>query len=351
MDNMRNSEFLELTDSEKRIIQSVLDRYNFQILNIFRIRSAYKIETTSCNLCLKKMKHGRIKVRNGLTLVDGLAKNGFTSIANYYKTKDDKLYVKRKKYIFYVTEWINGMECSMSNIDETCECVKLLAEFHSASRKIDTKNLKLKSNFKNWIQVFNSNLNDLERFKKIIEGKKIKNQFDTDYINLIDNFYSRGIMSIQLLNKSQYYNLSKQAEKNKTICHNSYYYQNIIKSNGKYYIIDLDSIIFDLQINDLGKLIRRLMFKKEYTWDFSKAKHLIEAYNSVMRLSKNELEVMLALIIFPHKFWKLGKKRYTKHKAWNEDKYMHRLDRLVRYDKLEEDFLKDYLKFLDSYEE
>lgn len=349
MNEAISSGICELTYSEKRVVENVLAKYDFKVLNIYRVRSVYKIETSSGNVCLKRMKHGRKKVENGANLVEGLLKNNFTNIAKYYKTKEDKLLVERKKYIFYATEWINGEECHMSDLNEAYECVKLLADFHSAVRNIDRHSLRIKSNLKNWPEIFSKSLFDFERYKRIIENKKIKNQFDIEYLNYIDDFYARGMLSIQLLNKSQYYNLSRQAAKERTLCHDSYYYQNIIKKEGTYYLIDLDSIIFDLQINDLGKLIRRLMFKKEYGWDFEKAKLLINAYNSVLRLSGNELEVMLALIIFPHKFWKLGNKRYTKHKNWSEEKYLHKLNKLVRYDEMEEAFLQNYLRFLDSY--
>lgn len=349
MEDTRSSEMLDLTENERRLIDSVLVKYDFKVLTIHKVRSVYKVETISGNVCLKKMKHGRRKVINGFILTEGLIKNNFINIARYYKTRDDKLYVLRKKFIFYATEWIDGVECHMSDISETCECIKLLAEFHSAVRKIDFKNLKIRNELKNWPAVFNKNLFDLERYKRIIENKKIRNQFDTEYISYIDNFYKRGMLAIQLLNNTEYHNLSKEASKCRTICHDSFYYQNVIKKDDMYFIIDLDSIVFDLQINDLGKLIRRLMFKKEYSWDFSKAKELIEAYNSILKLSKNELEVMLALIIFPHKFWKLGKKRYTKHKGWNEEKYLHKLNKLAKCDEMEEAFLQDYLNFLEIY--
>ena len=46
------------------------------------------------------------------------------------------------------------------------------------------------------------------------------------------------------------------------------------------YIIDLDSIIIDLQINDLGKVIRRLTYKTEYQWDFGKTLLIMNAYET-----------------------------------------------------------------------
>ena len=75
-----------------------------------------------------------------------------------------------------------------------------------------------------------------------------------------------------MLNTSQYYKLSKIANDKKIICNNSFYYHNIIKKEEEYFIVDFDSIMIDLQIIDLGKLIRRLMFKKAYGWNFYFAK-------------------------------------------------------------------------------
>jgi len=335
---------------EKTMIYKALDKYEFQVINYSKVRSAYKIETNVGNLCLKRIRHGRNKAENGNMLVEELNKVGFNNTAKYYKTREGNILVKNNKYIFFVTDWIDGEECNLNNIEETCKCVKLLAEFHLAANKIEAKDLKIRNNLKNWPRIFNSNQYDLERFKRKIERKKLKSEFDELYYSHIDSFSNRGMVALNFLNTSDYYRLSKEVNNNKTICHDSFYYQNIIKREEEYFIIDLDSIIFDLQVNDLGKLIRRLMFKNYYKWDFSKAKEMILAYNEVSKLSKSELEVMLALIVYPHKFWKLGKKKYFKVKNWDESKYMHKLFKLINYDELEQKFLEDYLEFLENYD-
>lgn len=93
------------------------------------------------------------------------------------------------------------------------------------------------------------------------------------------------------------------------------------------------------------------MTKKEYMWNFEKAKQIIEAYNSVNKLSKDEMEVMLALIAFPHKFWKLGKKRYVRHKNWSENKYINKLNKIVLNNKCEQSFIEEYISYLDDIKE
>lgn len=331
-----------ISTREEKVICHILRHYSFEIISITRARSAYKVETNEGLVCLKKIKHGINKAYNGNLLVEELGQKGFNNTAKYFKTKDGRLQIKYKNYMYYCTEWIDGEECDLNNIDDAIKCMKLLAEFHKAGESIDIGAFKIRNNVKNWPLIFTKALNDLEKYRFIIDRKRLKSQFDTMYYNSIDAFYNRGMTALKYLNQSNYYKISNDAMNKKIVCHDSFYYQNVIKKQEKFYIIDLDSIIFDLKINDLGKVIRRLMFKKAYQWDYSKAKILIDAYSTVNNLSPEEIEIMLCLLIFPHKFWKLGNKRYVKGKKWSESKYTHKLEKMINYNDMQEKFFNAF---------
>jgi CotS family spore coat protein len=334
---------------EENMVKYVMGKYGIEVKEIYRARSAYKIVTSKETLCLKRLKHGYGKANNGYYLVEHLFKMGFDNTARFIKNKDGELYVKYKKFTLYVTEWIDGEECNLEDLSEAINCMKLLAKFHMTANSIDTSKLKIKNNLKNWPKIFLSTLTELEQYRNIAERKRIKNEFDLLYLQYVDTFYDRITKSIDVLNCSYYYTISSEASKNKSICHDSFYYQNILKKDGKYYLIDLDSIIIDLEVVDIAKYIRRLMFRKCYNWDFNKALALIEAYSSVKPLSYKELEIMLALISFPHKFWKLGKKRFIKQKNWSEQKYMHKLQKLIRFCELEQIFFDKFSDYINMY--
>jgi CotS family spore coat protein len=340
------SENAVATSKEESMVKAVMSEYGLVVIDIYKARSAYKILTPEGAYRLKKMSKGRSKVSNCNYLVESLYSNGFYDVAKYIKTKGGHLYVKYGKYIFYVTEWIDGDECNIDNFDEVLGSIKLLANFHTCVNSIDTSKLKIRNNLRNWPKIFINNLTDLEKFKIIIDRKKIKDEFDASYLKYIDMFYERGLKTIDLLNKSNYYRLSKSISKNRTICHDSFYYENIIKREERYFIIDLDSVTIDLQVLDLGKLIRRLMSKSSYHWNFQKARAIIEEYTNIKPISTEELEVMAAVIMFPHKFWKLGKKRYIKQKSWSEKKYLHKLHKIISRYEHEKVFYEQYYDYL-----
>ncbi|WDC83974.1 spore coat protein [Caloramator sp. mosi_1] len=131
--------------------------------------------------------------------------------------------------------------------------------------------------------------------------------FDILFIETFNSQMNLAEKSLIYLLSSNYRNLNKLAIKKKTICHNSFYYQNIIESNNTLYLIDYDKIIYESVEYDLGKFIQRIMFRKSYSWDFDKAKLLIDKY--ICCYGKTiDFRLLLSIIIFPHKYWKLGNK-------------------------------------------
>lgn len=341
--------FKTITDKEMKILITVTYKYNFQLISAEKIRNGYEIVTDKGNFCLKRTKHGKNKAKNGCLLTEELLINKFTNAAKYFRTKDGAFYVSYKKNIFYLIQWLEGTECDLTNIDEVKNCTKGLAKFHKASNEINHDKVHIRNNEVDLPRTFARDLNDIEKFKRIIVGKRVKNEFDILFMENAENFYNRGMCAVNMLMESEYFKLSKAAKDKQIICYNNLYYKNAIKLEGEYFITDFDNIIIDLEISDLGKLIRKLMFKKIYGWDFNVAKVLIEAYNSINKIYKEELKIMLALIIFPQNFLELGKKRFTKKKKWSETKYLHKLNRIISYDETEEVFLRDYLIYIEKY--
>lgn len=337
-----------ISPKEMSLLIEVLKRYSITPLNIEKVRSAYKVSCSNGIYCLKKASHGTRKALKVMLLIDYLKNNGFENVVKYYKTDDGRECVKLRKYIFYLTEWIDGHECNYEHIDEMKRSAALLALFHIKAKGFSNSSLKIENNFKNWPSILKSDMDDLLKFKRMIYMKKIKTSFDNEYYNAIDNIIVQMDKSIKLLEESHYISISKSNRDQKTICHDSFYYQNIlVDNNNKMFLIDLDSTIYDITVYDLGKFIRRLLYKSTYAWDFELAKSLIESYNEVNKLSPEELEILLSFIIFPHKFWKLGKKRYSKKKKWNEERYLKKLKRILKYMDKQEEFIEKYLDYFN----
>ncbi|SKA86557.1 spore coat protein, CotS family [Caloramator quimbayensis] len=350
MSSNLNEEIKKISIGEKefRKITNILKYYSIEPEHIEKLRCVYKIKYNNKNYCLKKIRKGNKKILKSLYLIEYLKKNGFINIASYISVREGLEYIKTKNSIYYMTEWIEGRECNLYDLEELKRASSLLADFHIKSKGFYSKEAKLENTIKNWSLELRKVKHDILRFKKSIESKRVKTIFDIEYSDGINTVLEFLDLSIEMIDKSNYNDLMKKAKIERCICHDSFYYKNIIVDDSlKMYLINFDSVVYDIHVYDLAKFIRRILYKRIYSWDFNVAKELISSYTQINKLSKEELKVLLSLIIFPQKFWKLGKKRYYKNKKWDEEKYIKKLTRILQYMDNQKEFIKRYTDFYE----
>ena len=338
--------FLDL--KERNSIYKILERYSLNVLDIQKFDNRYKIATKDNYFWLYALKSGRDEIIKNDSVGQELVKYNFSCFQNYVRTKYHELYIRSNKAIYYLTECIEGEDCNLGSFEEAVEAVKFLASFHKVPYKFNNESLKVKKDKQNWIYIFNKNLGDFEKYKILIDKKRIRNSFDSIFYKQIDYYYKIGMLSLDLLNKYDYYNTLHKGDKNYTLCLDGMNSKKLIKNKGIYYLTSLDPIIIDYYVNDLNKYIKSLMNKTDFAWDFTKARVLIEAYSSIKNLSPQDLGIMFALIIFPYRFWKLGKKRYVKRKNWDENKYMNKLQKINKFQEQQEKFISDFFNYLSE---
>ena len=78
---------------EKSLLLKALSHYKCIPKYVYRKRSAYKIVAEEGIFCLKRMKSGEEKVKNGYLVSEELLKLNFKYLAKYITTKNKKLFV------------------------------------------------------------------------------------------------------------------------------------------------------------------------------------------------------------------------------------------------------------------
>lgn len=334
---------------EAHKMQNILSKYNLTILDIEKTGFDNKISTDRGYIALRKTKKNKNKILMENIISKELRKNNFTNTKKYFETHDGYLFVKNKNSIFYTEALIDGQYCDFNNLSDACKTLQLLAKFHLAGSNINHNKLSLKNNLSNLPKEFSQDLVVLEKCKRILHRKKVITEFDTLYEKYIDELYKIGVTSLNFVNSTDYYKLVEKANRNKTICLNKIHANDFVKNGSNFYIVNLNNAVIDIRANDIGNFIRKLMYKDQYKWDFNKGKTLINAYNKIDKLDKNEIYTMLPIILFPHKFCKLGYKKYIKHKKWSDDKYLKKLMKLVKFVHVQQVFLNKYIEYAVNY--
>ncbi|MFZ5354191.1 MAG: CotS family spore coat protein [Bacillota bacterium] len=342
---LKNKCTSEIDSKEEALLERILSKYSFNVFMVEKVRSAYKLYTNKGMFCLKRISHGYSRAKKAYIVSKHLRDNGFDKLAEYYLTKNKCLFVRYKKSTFYVTKWLKGREASFNSIEDILVCSRLLAEFHSKSRGFETaEKTKIEKHYSNWRSILKRQWSQLSRLYKN-KKKTAYDNFDKMYFECFDTHKKLYKMSLRLLDSKSFDVVAKEGERTKYLCHDSFYYQNVILVQNRPYIIDMESCTMDMPVADLGKFIRRIMSRSRYLWDFDLCRKIIYAYCQERELTYDELKVLLAIIVYPHKYWKLGRKRFIKKKEWTEEKFMRRLKKIIKQYEYINEFIYCYKNF------
>lgn len=336
----------DIEDAEMELLEKVLENYDINYKSVEKVRSAYKITDEGNSYCLKMLSRGYKRANKSYYLSNAIKEKGFYNVALYYYTKTNEYLIKHKKSSFYITSWIDGSEVDFKNINDILDSARFLARFHIVSKGLEIpEEIKIRNKHGNWLENFNNHIKAVKKFGEKI-NKKPKTGFDLIFKNSLHIFMQEAEFAVSLLKTKEAKHAFIEAEKERTICHDSFYYQNILRNqSGTLYLVDLESSLLDCPMSDLGKFIRRIICKTKFKWDFDLCRRIIDAYDNVRPISREELYPLLAMIAFPHKYWKFGKKRYIKKKKWSEEDYQSKLKKVINMQEYKFEFVRSFIMF------
>ena len=93
------------------------------------------------------------------------------------------------------------------------------------------------------------------------------------------------------------------------------------------YVVNFDRYKNECQISDLYQFIRKVMEK--YNWENSVFYRLLDEYDRICPLDDNELELLMTLLSYPEKFWKIINQYINSNKSWIPDKNVDKLRKVI----------------------
>lgn len=333
-----------INKTEHKKLLELLNHYNVTPDKITKQADTLLISSSSNTYCLKKIGHNRKRTIVGLQLHNYLYQGGFRSIPEHIKTKEGKDLLKYNNSYYYLMNYIEGRISSYNNIDDIKNVSLLLASFHLKSQGFYNKYIETQYKASNWSSKENKYKETFRIIREYIKNKGIKTMFDILYLESIDFFEEQLELSVQLLNQSNYSKILQSAQLKCTLCLNNFKFKDILLSNNsEYYLTNLDDVKYNMVVFDLCRLLTKTLYRKEYSWNFKYAREILDNYCLINPLSRDELKILLSLIIFPKYFYKLGKGRYIKKKKWSENKYLAKLYYVTNYIEKQREFSKEYM--------
>jgi hypothetical protein len=349
--------------------QEALKRYRLKIYNIYRARGAFLLET-DCGLKLFKCFEGsrnralfENKVKEHLLLYD------YPNTDLFVKTMEDDIISEDSAGCQYIMKnWFWGEECNLKELSQIEMAAANLARLHCLLQEVDFTKEQLEHNISpDLVETFDKRNRELKRVKAYIRDKRQKNEFELAYLNYYDVFYEQGVNAASRLTSSKYQSLLAGAVKHQSVCHGNYTYHNIImlksksEAMSKTYVppgwvnkqpvsatelgalgdmiatTNFEKSYIGLQVGDLYQFVRKVMEKND--WDIMYGSNIIEAYDRIRPISKDELYVLYLLLLYPEKFWKITNFYYNGKKSWVSGRNTQKLNIIGEQNEKKEMFL------------
>lgn len=351
--------------------QEALKKYSLKVYNMYKARGAYLLETDRGLKLLKCFEGSRSRAMFENIVKEHLYNHGYYNTDLYVKTIEGDIIAEDQSGCQYVVKnWFWGEECNLKELWQVEMASANLAKLHNALKGVEFTKEQLEYNIAgNLKEAFEKRNRELKRIRGYVRDKRQKNEFEVLFLNLYDEFYEQGMRATKNLGSSQYKKVYDESLRQMAICHGNYTYHNIImlknknEAISKTYILpgwvnkepisasdlsrewskmiattNLEKSHVGIQITDLYHFIRKVMEKND--WDVHYGSNILEAYDKIKSISKEELEVLYLLLLYPEKFWKVTNFYYNGKKVWISGRNIQKLNKIGEQNPRKEIFLK-----------
>ncbi len=291
----------------------------------------WKIHTNNGSVCLKRIHRPEKKALFSINAQNYLAEKG-GRVPGILRNKNNDLFTKQGPFLFVLYDWIEGGVFDLA-VDPDLEFVmKGLAEFHLWSEGYHPpEGIPVFKKLGRWPNHYIKRCQQMESWKLIAQST-LDNPFSQLYLQEIDYFIEQGRQTLDRLMQSQYVPWVEAQSANPTLCHQDYGAGNTVLGNdGKIWVIDLDTVSYDLPIRDLRKMIIPLL-DTTGEWDEARFQLMMNSYESINPLTPEQKEVMYIDMLFPYEMYDIAREKFVR----KTDMFAEELAQAFEYERIKE---------------
>ncbi|PXV91080.1 CotS family spore coat protein [Lachnotalea glycerini] len=316
----------------------IWEKYDVNVIRTYKGRQSIICETDKGLKLVKELNCHSQKI-DFQNYVKSMLKNSkFYDIDCFVQNRDGELITKDKDESLYVMkDWFEGREIDVKNKNEVLLAVNLLASIHCnmlLGQSENTQNYR----YEDLILEFEKHNKELKKVRNFIRDKNKKSDYEICFINVFNMFQKDGAAAVERLKLSKYHELVLESARQNTVCHGDYNQHNVLITKSLPAITNFDKCRVGIQVTDLYNFMRKILEKNN--WDIDLGKNMLNTYDEVRHLSKNEIENLLIRFIYPEKFWKIANHYYNSNKAWTPVKNIEKLEMLAAQNRIKWNFLK-----------
>lgn len=310
---------------------STLEQYGLTADTFGRTRGGLVCRTEQGSVIIKEFRGSEKKLEHQQELLEKLSQKGH-KVDCFLRNKEGSLVTRDRDNIPYTMQkWFDGRECDTRSPGDVLRSAGKLAELH-LDMTLDTEGYQVPELDRAYIR----HTQELRKILKFIRKKHPSCEFETIYLNRVEDYLKNAETALEMLGNSAFEELRKEAEEKGTIQHGEYNHHNVLIFKDDTAVTNFNRWSLDIQIGDLYHFMRKILEK--HNWDCDLGKEMLKAYHQKKKISREEWDYLKIRFTYPDKFWKLADYYYTHSKVWISAKNTEKLRNLISQKKLWDNF-------------
>lgn len=303
------------------------------------VRAAYRVAGADGVVALKPSR----KDAERLNLLDQAFRHleaaGFHKSAPLLPTLGGEPFAWWGEERWTASPWREGREPEYHLVDDLTRCAQTLADFHRAGLGFRPARVSLRNGLGRWSAKLRYRAAEVRQYLARAAKDPTADEFRLILRRLGPALLRQAEGAGILLDRTDYAGRCAWAEEARPLCHGDASNRNfILGADGVAYLLDLESLKLDLPEVDLCRLLRRALGRTG--WDLELARRILAAYSRFTPLETPAKAIILALLHFPDKAWRLMKEYFASGES------VHRLAHKLR--RVEEE-LPEWQSFLRGF--
>ena len=339
----------------------ILEQYDIEVTGTRKVRGAYFCDTNEGTMLLKETKMSDRRAPFFYEMLSNLQSNGCPNVELPVKNKEGNFVSASENGNRYMLKkWFVGKECDVHRENEILRAAEELAILHTKMQwtgslcegaVIAGRHLK---------EEFLCHNRELKKVRAFIRSRPQKGKFEYLYLQYFEKMYQQALRVMTRLEDSGYEKLYRESMEEKRFIHGDYNYHNVLilpeRQNvfarteaGRNAAVQLavtgfEHFCMDVQMQDFYYFYRKVLEK--YRWDERIGTAMLEAYQFVRPLQKEELEFVALRLAYPEKFWKVASTYYRSNKAWTPEKNLEKLSLAIVESEEKMKFIKNIFQLV-----
>lgn len=174
-------------------IKEVVEQYELNIKNVYRVRGAYILDTGEGLRILREFRSTPQKAEFAQLVKESLREQGYIYTDLYLRNREGDLITENVMGNQYVLKhWFMGEECDLKSKEQVAGAAENLAKLHNMMRGVTTEPLTFQAD--TFGETLIKHNRELRRVRSYIREKKQRNEFELLFLSIFLNFIRKQKM-------------------------------------------------------------------------------------------------------------------------------------------------------------